>query len=169
MLIANGIPELAAKHALFNTGGSSADEAAMWFYGNIENPICETPLLVPNPRKGASAAAAGGGSGAFVADPESLMMLTSMGFTEQQATRALRKCEGNLERAADWVMCHMDEPESDDDAAAMAVDESNAGAAVASRFADSEDRNQVSGFKLQSFITHLGASIHAGHYVCHAR
>ena len=24
-------------------------------------------------------------------------------------------------------------------------------------------------FKLQSFITHLGASIHAGHYVAHAR
>ena len=61
-LIMNGIPELAAKHAVYNAG-SSVDDAAMWFYGNIENPICETPLLVPNPRKGAGgqadAAAAG--------------------------------------------------------------------------------------------------------------
>ena len=55
MLMQNGIPELAAKHAIFNTGGSSADEAAMWFYGNIENPVCQTPLLVPNPKKRAGA------------------------------------------------------------------------------------------------------------------
>ena len=52
MLIQNGIPENAAKHAIHNTGGSSADDAVMWFYGNIENPVCETPLLIPNPNKG---------------------------------------------------------------------------------------------------------------------
>ena len=51
-LMQNGVPELAAKHAVHNAGGS-ADEAIMWFYGNIDNPICQTPLLVPNPRKGA--------------------------------------------------------------------------------------------------------------------
>ncbi len=74
---------MAAKHAVHNAG-TSVDDAAMWFYCNIENPICSTPLLVPNPRKGASANAAGGSSsGAFVADPESLMMLTSMGFTDK--------------------------------------------------------------------------------------
>jgi len=79
----NGIPELAAKHAVYNAG-SSVDDAAMWFYGNIENPICETPLLVPNPRKGAGGQvdAAAAGKGGFVADPESLMMIVSMGFTE---------------------------------------------------------------------------------------
>ena len=81
-LVQNGVPELAAKHAIHNTGGSSADEAIMWFYGNIDNPVCQTPLLVPNPRKG-QAAAAGGSGGGFVADPESLMMLTSMGFTDK--------------------------------------------------------------------------------------
>ena len=51
-LMQNGVPELAAKHAVYNAGGS-ADEAIMWFYGNIENPVCQTPLLVPNPRAGA--------------------------------------------------------------------------------------------------------------------
>ena len=40
---------------------------------------------------------------------------------------------------------------------------------VNSVFADSEANNNVSVFKMQSFITHLGTSIHAGHYVCNAR
>lgn len=31
-LIANGVPELAAKHAVFNAGDQGADGAIMWFY-----------------------------------------------------------------------------------------------------------------------------------------
>ena len=123
--------------------------------------------MVPNPKKGAAANASAGGGG-FVADPESLMMLCSMGFTDKQATRALRKCEGNLERAADWVMSHMDEPDSEeedakDDGAAMDVDQ------VKSVFAGSEESKASGLFRLQSFVTHLGSSVHAGHYVAHAR
>ena len=33
-----GIPLNAAKHALHNTGGNNADEAAMWYFENMENP-----------------------------------------------------------------------------------------------------------------------------------
>ena len=51
-LLQNGVPELAAKHAVYNAGANGADEAIMWFYGNIENPVVSTPLLVPNPKKG---------------------------------------------------------------------------------------------------------------------
>ena len=80
LLIQNGAPELAAKHAVYNTEGQDAEAALMWFFGNLENPICATPLLVPNPKKGAAAAESSGG---FQADPESLMMITSMGFDEK--------------------------------------------------------------------------------------
>ena len=54
------------------------------------------------------------------------MMLTSMGFSDKQATRALRKCDGNLERAAEFVMSHMDDPDTEDEAVEqpMAIDES---------------------------------------------
>ena len=53
------------------------------------------------------------------------MMLTSMGFSDKQATRALRKCDGNLERAAEFVMSHMDDPDTDDEPAQpMQIDES---------------------------------------------
>ena len=39
---------------------------------------------------------------AFTADPGSVEMLTSMGFTPPQAMGALKATEGNIERAADW-------------------------------------------------------------------
>ena len=81
-----------------------------------------------------------------MADPESLMMIVSMGFTEQQATRGLRKCDGNLERAMDFIMSHMDEPDSDDDPG-MAVDEGNQ-APVVSKFAETEANQNVSTFKM---------------------
>ena len=81
------------------------------------------PLLVPNPKK--TAAAAGKSvAGGFVPDPEAMMMIQSMGFDEAQAKRALRKCEGNLERAVDWIMSHLDEPDSEEEGAgSMVVDE----------------------------------------------
>jgi len=41
-----GIPENAAKHALFNTGNNSADMATMWYFENMENPVIHTPLRV---------------------------------------------------------------------------------------------------------------------------
>ena len=50
-LTQNGVPEIAAKHALHNTGGSSAEAALEWFYMNIGNPAVEVPLKVPNPKK----------------------------------------------------------------------------------------------------------------------
>ena len=61
-----------------------------------------------------------------------------MGFTDKQATRALRKCDGNLERACEFVMSHMDEPDSEDEV--MVVDEGNNGPFV-SAFADNEANN----------------------------
>lgn len=46
MVIQMGIPELAAKHALWNTGNNSADMAVQWYFENMENPVIHTPLLV---------------------------------------------------------------------------------------------------------------------------
>ena len=33
-----GLPENAAKHALYNTGNNSADMAATWYFENMDNP-----------------------------------------------------------------------------------------------------------------------------------
>ena len=97
------------------------------------------------------------------------MMLTSMGFGDKEATRALRKCEGNLERAAEFVMTHMGEPDTEDEpAGAMEVDQTNE-EEVKNVFLQDDSEKSHGVFKMQSFITHLGASLHAGHYVAHAR
>lgn len=114
MLVDMGIPTNAAKHAVFNTGNQSADLAIGWFYENIENPICNEPLRVK--KQGAGAAS----KGAFQPSEEGIMMITSMGLTEAQARRGLRKCNNDIERAMDFIFSHMDEPDSEDE---MQVDQ----------------------------------------------
>ena len=49
--------------------------AQAFFFENLENPKIQEPLLVPNPKKKAA-----GSKGGFTADPESVMMIESMGF-----------------------------------------------------------------------------------------
>ena len=61
----------------------------------------------------------------------------------------------------DWMFSHMDEPDSEDE---MQVDQVSETAAT-SQFSNPDSTKGA--FKLQSFITHLGASVHAGHYVSH--
>lgn len=36
-------------------------------------------------------------------------MLTAMGFGERHAAAALAACDGNVERAADWLMSRIDD------------------------------------------------------------
>ena len=38
MVINMGIPENAAKHALFNTGNNNPDMAVAWYFDNMDNP-----------------------------------------------------------------------------------------------------------------------------------
>lgn len=46
---------------------------------------------------------------AFVPNKDALDMVMSMGFTKEQATKALKATNNNLERAADWVFSHSSE------------------------------------------------------------
>jgi uncharacterized UBP type Zn finger protein len=50
------------------------------------------------------------------------MMITSMGVDDKAAKRALRKCDGNVERACDFVFSHMGEPDSEDEPKPMEID-----------------------------------------------
>lgn len=106
-----GAPELTAKWAVYETRGiGSADAACDWFFSNMENPIIHTPL--PRvPKGGASGSAEAG----VTYDAEAIMMITSMGLSEKQAKRGLRKCDFNTERAIDFIFNHMDDPDSEDE------------------------------------------------------
>jgi hypothetical protein len=45
----------------------------------------------------------------FVADQTALEVVMGMGFTREQATKALKATNNNLERAADWIFSHQAE------------------------------------------------------------
>ena len=158
-----GVPDVAARHAVYNARQSGAEAAVEWFYMNIENPVTQAPLRIKNPKKGAEASA--GGKPAI--DLEKAEQLKMFGFTEQQAKRALRKCDNNLERAGDWIMSHMDEPDSDEQP--MEVDQSSQAVAeeVKSLFLDEQPDRGL--YRLYATVTHLGSSLNAGHYVCHVK
>ena len=88
-------------------------------------------------------------------------MIVSMGLTEKQAARGLKHCDNDVERAMDWIFSHMDDPDSEaEEDVPMAVAENQV----------FENKNPDHGkYLLQSFVTHLGAGVHSGHYVCHVR
>ena len=39
---------------MYNAGDKGLEAAMEWFFMNLENPVASTPLLVPNPKKGAA-------------------------------------------------------------------------------------------------------------------
>lgn len=45
---------------------------------------------------------------------EALSMVMGMGFTREQATKALKATDNNLERAADWIFSHQAELDIDE-------------------------------------------------------
>lgn len=49
------------------------------------------------------------GKDKFVANEEALATVMGMGFTREQATKALKATDNNLERAADWIFSYQDE------------------------------------------------------------
>lgn len=50
----------------------------------------------------------------FQANSEALATIVSMGFTPEQATKALKATDNNVERAMDWIFSHMDDLNSDE-------------------------------------------------------
>ena len=69
--------------------------------------------------------------------------------------------DNNLERAADWLFSHMDDPDSDHEM----TDVNNEGGA--GFFSDVAEL--PGNYQLKAFITHLGAGTHSGHYVCNVK
>jgi ubiquitin carboxyl-terminal hydrolase 5/13 len=68
-----------------------------WVFAHMEDPDFNDPVV---PAAAAAAPAAGA-----AADPESVMMLTSMGFSDVHAAAALKSCGGNIERAVGLLRC----------------------------------------------------------------
>ena len=111
-----GIPENPAKHALYKSGGTSADEAVTWYFSNMDDPSIQTPLKIKK---------AGGAKKDGDAVPqEALDQLKMMGFPDKKCIKALKSCDMNVERAMEWIFSHMDDPDDDVEDSEMANEES---------------------------------------------
>lgn len=96
-----GFPVEACKKALYFTKNSGLEPATQWMMEHIADSDFSDPLVLP-----------GITTTAFVPNEEGLMLLTSMGFTREQAVKALESTDNNAERAVDYIFSHPEEVQS---------------------------------------------------------
>ncbi|XP_055600929.1 ubiquitin carboxyl-terminal hydrolase 5 [Uranotaenia lowii] len=159
-LMLMGFPADACKRAIFFTKNSGIEPATQWIMEHIADADFSAPFVPPGTDTGKS-----GGASAFVPDPMGLETLMGMGFTDLQATKALKETNNNTERAVDWIFSHADELDS---IAMGGAEETGAGSAEPNASASAPQYRDGSGkYKLVAFISHMGSSSQVGHYVCH--
>ncbi|KAG7277911.1 hypothetical protein CRUP_004690 [Coryphaenoides rupestris] len=156
-----GFPLEACRKAVYYTGNTGIDGAMNWVMGHMDDPDFSAPLVLPG------CSSAPGTTPTESLSEEHLATIVSMGFSRDQATKALRATSNVLERAVDWIFSHLDDLES------MEVSEGGRSAA------DSEGsrepppgprvRDGPGKYELFAFISHMGTSTMCGHYVCHIK
>ena len=98
-VIMMGIPELAAKWALYNTGNNSPDMAVTWYFDNMDNACLQQEFKIKKKQEGT-------GSGPQV-PTEIIEQLKMMGFSnEKKILKALKECNNDPERAVEWLFSH---------------------------------------------------------------
>ena len=112
-------------------------------------------------------ASGGSGSGAAAAAPDT-SALEDMGFSKAQAIKALRVNGGNIEIAVAWLFENPDDPGEEPGAASAESDAGPSGGSTGAG-APAGDSSLPALYKLKSFISHKGPSVHSGHYVAHVR
>jgi len=152
-LQAMGFPEARCAKALYNTGNSDADAAMDWLFAHMEDPSIDEPLNLES-----------SSSTSVLLDPESVEMLSSMGFTNPQARKALKETSGNIERAVEWLFNHPDDMGDVEGDRNSAKKEQNV------KESKIPGRTELpASFELNSIVCHKGGSLHAGHYVAFVR
>ena len=169
-LVSMGFSENGSKRAALATGNSSAEGAAEWVFAHMEDPDFNDPPTIPGGAGGQSGADASAGVGPQAPDPANVAMLASMGFAENHATAALAACDGNIERAADWLFSRAD----DLDAAVAEVNAAagqSGGATSAPGGAESagECEDGPGKYELFGVVSHMGGNTACGHYVAHVK
>lgn len=149
-LLSMGFAENGCKRAAIATNNSGAEQAMEWVLQHMEDPDFNDPLPEENPAPA---------TGAVAFSAESVDMLCALGFQKKHAEKALKETNGNLERAADWLMSRADSL----DALMEAEDNAPPPAAPAA------DQDYLPQYNLMGFISHIGSSTACGHYVCHIK
>lgn len=96
-----GLPELAAKHALLNSGNTDANEALNWYFMNMESFDLSKPIQKVPKTKNVN--------DKIKANPELVQQFLEMGYQKNRAEFALEKCDNNFERAMDYLFNHFED------------------------------------------------------------
>ncbi|KAI4883704.1 hypothetical protein NFI96_031575 [Prochilodus magdalenae] len=156
-----GFPLEACRKAVYYTGNTGIDAAMNWVMGHMDDPDFSAPLVLPG------CSSAPGSTPTESASEEHLATIVSMGFSRDQASRALRATSNVLERAVDWIFSHLDDLES------MEVSEGGRSEAGSEASRDPPPgprvRDGPGKYELFAFISHMGTSTMCGHYVCHIK
>ncbi|KAL0984715.1 hypothetical protein UPYG_G00145770 [Umbra pygmaea] len=156
-----GFPLEACRKAVYNTGNTGIDTAMNWVMAHMDDPDFSSPLVLPG------TSSAPGTTPTEVVSEDHLATIVSMGFSRDQATRALRATSNVLERAVDWIFSHLDDLES------MEVSEGGRSAVESEGAREPPPgpkvRDGPGKFELFAFISHMGTSTMCGHYVCHIK
>ncbi|XP_066148328.1 ubiquitin carboxyl-terminal hydrolase 5 [Euwallacea fornicatus] len=142
-----GFPLQSCKRALYQTGNSGAEAATAWIMEHIGDPDFSDPFVLPGTQSTA---------GTFEPNSEALETIISMGFSREQAAKALKKTENSLERAMDWIFSHSEDVDEE------TTDDQSSTGSKQSRFTDGRGN-----YKLIAFISHMGTATMVGHYVAH--
>lgn len=154
-----GFGENGVKRAAIATNNSSVEACAEWVMMHMGDSDFNDPIVAEP-----SVAAASNDD----VSPESIAMLSAMGFTAEQASVSLKATDGNLERAGDWLMSHMDDMDA---AIAAENDKQNTAAANGSTPPKTSGTlpDGPGAYELVGFASHMGSNTGCGHYVAHVK
>ncbi|EGW33266.1 uncharacterized protein SPAPADRAFT_66248 [Spathaspora passalidarum NRRL Y-27907] len=154
-LLGMGFPESRCVKGLYHTGNKNAEDAMNWIFGHMDDADIDAPFVEPETSKSSEPS------------EDSIVMLTSMGFTHQLARKALILNNGDANAAAEWLFTNPDDDgviEETNKPAVNIEDEKNE---LLSRLKQGPRGSPR--YKLQSAICHKGGSVHSGHYVVFIR
>ncbi|KZT42965.1 ubiquitinyl hydrolase [Sistotremastrum suecicum HHB10207 ss-3] len=162
-LLGMGFPPIRCQKALLATGNEDPNSAMEWLFGHMDDPDIDDPIVLQ------PSASAGSATAGPEPSDEQIEALSEMGFTSAQAKKALRETGGNPERAIEWLFSHPDDSGEDTVSSIAKSSETTATTTEGATSSIGGSKNLPARYKLKSFISHKGPSVHSGHYVAHIR
>ena len=93
-----GFSRNGCTRALYETKNSGVEAAMNWVMEHMGDANFNDPFVDPNAAKPKKSV--------VVPDEGNIMMLMDMSFTREQAIKALKMTDNNIEGAVDWIFAH---------------------------------------------------------------
>lgn len=147
-----GFSQAACERATLAVQNSNVEDATNWLFAHMDDADINTPLQHNTTSS----------SNTTAVSQEALIQLESMGFDRTRCEYALSQTDNNVERACDWLFSHMDEP--------IPTAAGNSDSNTTTQTNQTVDYDiGCSEYELVGYVTHLGKSVHSGHYVAHVK